>query len=436
MLFYSFPPHTFSFGKSNLNLEKTMKAFTPNDFDINNVKTVQKLLLENKINVNTRLNGSPMVSICKNPDVIKLLIKHNVNINVLDENGNPPLLCHIENMKIFRILVEAKADISFRCKDGRSLLHELSNKIASSDEELCDEITMMETLISLGIPVDIQDQFGRTPLFGTIHPEKAWVLIRNGADINHHSKEKCANSPLLYCVKNAHIPSYREFFRLIQFLLDNGADYEHCDLQGYCFAHLYWEKTTWDSYEFFKLLSDKSLSNEILKLLMPRHWIPSNSCYPIYKSCADRLKEYNLSSKEGFISEFSYFLSKFKSIDKIPSWADSETLYLSLPLFIIFGLPSLLLSLGFILTWIMYGVTDPAGLCFIMFTIFSCFYLLFYMYCNAKRDMMLIQLRDIILKHNGPNAATSYTLRKLSWRKKLVLTFIFGDINNKDFIHF
>ena len=110
---------------------------------------MQKLISENKINANSRVNGSLLVSVCKNPAVIKLLIEHNVNLNMLDDNGNPPIFCHIDNMEIFDILVEAKADFSFKVQDGRSLLHEISNKIASSSEESCAEIAMMEKLISL-----------------------------------------------------------------------------------------------------------------------------------------------------------------------------------------------------------------------------------------------------------------------------------------------
>ena len=126
-----------------------MDTFTQSTFDINNVEFVQKLISENKINANSRVNGSPLVSVSKNPDVIKLLIKHNVNLNELDDNGKPPIFCHIDNMEIFDILVEAKADFSFKVQDGRSLLHEISNKIASSSEESCAEIAMMEKLISL-----------------------------------------------------------------------------------------------------------------------------------------------------------------------------------------------------------------------------------------------------------------------------------------------
>ena len=393
-----------------------MDIFTKSDFDINNVEVVQKLISENKINVNSRLNGSPLVSVSKNPAVIKLLIEHNVNLNMLDDNGKPPIFCHIDNMEIFDILIEAKADLSFKFKEGRSLLHEISNKIASSSEELSAEIAMMEKLISLGIPVDIQDQLGRTPLFGTMQPEKAWALIKNGADVNHHSREQRANSPLLYCADNKsyHISS-SVFFRLVQLLLDNGADRDHCDLYGYCFAHLFWEHYIYISSDskFFEFLSNKSLSAEILKLLRFPYWVP-HYYYSFKFKDLKKLFERNPLC-DNYLGGFSYRLSRMISRDKKSDgtgclWCGIIGCFLAASLMFYFG--------------------------FIMFTIALCFTFLICTYNSAIRAMMYVQLRNIILKHNpyAVPADTDIRDKKLTFAEKVLMKNFGFKEDQKDLI--
>ena len=396
-----------------------MDIFTKSDFDINNVEVVQKLISENKINVNSRLNGSPLVSVSKNPAVIKLLIEHNVNLNMLDDNGKPPIFCHIDNMEIFDILIEAKADLSFKFKEGRSLLHEISNKIASSSEELSAETAMMEKLIFLGIPVDIQDQLGRTPLFGTMQPEKAWALIKNGADVNHHSREQRANSPLLYCAVNRSYPipiSNSVFFRLVQLLLDNGADRDHCDLYGYCFAHLFWNFCGGLNDEFFELLSNSSLSHDILKLLQFPYWVPNYYDSFYFTELKKLLKRNPLCNHT--LGGFSYSLSRLRSREKKHfRWA------IVIPLLCM--LSGIALFFGVIFHY--------SG--FIMPIIVFCFTFLICTYYPTKAEMMYMQLRSIIRKHN-PNAvpAVIFHHEKLTFVQKLLMKFFYIEEDQKNLI--
>lgn len=395
-----------------------MDIFTKSDFDINNVEVVQKLISENKINVNSRLNGSPLVSVSKNPAVIKLLIEHNVNLNMLDNNGKPPIFCHIDNMEIFDILIEAKADLSFKFKEGRSLLHEISNKIASSSEELSAEIAMMEKLISLGIPVDIQDQLGRTPLFGTMQPEKAWALIKNGADVNHHSREQRANSPLLYCADNKsyHISS-SVFFRLVQLLLDNGADRDHCDLYGYCFAHLFWMQFYISSdNEFFELLSKESFPYDILNLLQFPYWVPDAYRYGMFGAIEKSFKQNPLCDSR---LSFSHRLSWMESRDKkFARWNAVPPVS-----WIIFSILSFFLLIPF----------NPSGL--IISIIVFCFTFLISEYYSAKSRLMSIQLQNIIRKHNpdAVPAAIAYNV-KLNFVQKLLMKIAGYREDQKDLI--
>ena len=397
-----------------------MAAVTKRKFDVNNVETVQSLISENKINVNRRVNGSPLVSVSKNPDVIKLLIKHNVNLNELDDNGKPPIFCHIDNMEIFDILVEAKADLLFKVNNGRSLLHEISNKIASNSEELSAEIAMMEKLISLGIPVDIQDQLGRTPLFGTKHPEKAWALIKAGANVNHHSQEQRANTPLLYCADNAvcdHIHISR-VFRLAQLLLDNGADRDHCDLYGYCFAHLFWGHFVWGN-KLFKLLSKESFPYDILNLLQFPYWVPDTYRYGTFEENEKSFKQNPLCDS---LLSFSHRLSWMKYRDKkFARWNAVPT---------VSGIVSGIL---FFLLIPLLTPFNPSGLIILIIAI--CFTSLIGTYYSAKSDMMYIQLINIIRKHNpdAVPAAIAYNV-KLNFVQKLLMKIAGYREDQKDLI--
>ena len=412
----------FPSGRNNLNLEERMAAVTKRKFDVNNVETVQSLISENKINVNRRVNGSPLVSVSPNPDVIKLLIEHNVNLNELDDNGKPPIFCHIDNMEIFDILVEAKADLLFKVQDGRSLLHEISNKIASNSEELSAEIAMMEKLISLGIPVDIQDQLGRTPLFGTKHPEKAWALIKAGANVNHHSREQRANSPLLYCACNVDGSNILRDIRLAQLLLDNGADRDHCDLYGYCFAHLFWRNFECCNTLFnklFKLLSKESFPNDILNLLEFPYWVPCTYSYGMFENIEKSFKQNPLCNSR---LSFSHRLSWMKSRDKKSAWWNAVPLVSWIILSILFfWLIPLLIPF------------NPSGLIILIIAI--CFTFLISEYYSAKSRLMCIQLQNIIRKHNpeAVPAAIAYNV-KLNFVQKLLMKIAGYREDQKDLI--
>ena len=397
-----------------------MAAVTKRKFDVNNVETVQSLISENKINVNRRVNGSPLVSVSQNPDVIKLLIEHNVNLNELDDNGKPPIFCHIDNMEIFDILVEAKADLLFKVQKGRSLLHEISNKIASNSEELSAEIAMMEKLISLGIPVDIQDQLGRTPLFGTKHPEKAWALIKAGANVNHHSQEQRANTPLLYCADNAvcdHVHISR-VFRLAQLLLDNGADRDHCDLYGYCFAHLFWGHFVWGN-KLFKLLSKESFPYDILNLLQFPYWVPDTYRYGTFEENEKSFKQNPLCDS---LLSFSHRLSWMKSRDKKSAWWNAVPL-----------VSWIILSILFFLLIPLLIPFNPSGLIILIIAI--CFTFLISEYYSAKSRLMCIQLQNIIRKHNpeAVPAAIAYNV-KLNFVQKLLMKIAGYREDQKDLI--
>ena len=398
-----------------------MAAVTKRKFDVNNVETVQSLISENKINVNRRVNGSPLVSVSQNPDVIKLLIEHNVNLNELDDNGKPPIFCHIDNMEIFDILVEAKADLLFKVQDGRSLLHEISNKIASNSEELSAEIAMMEILISLGIPVDIQDQLGRTPLFGTRHPEKAWALIKAGADVNHHSQEQRANSPLLYCAAYIDYDSISRNFRLVQLLLDNGADRDHCDLYGHCFSHHFWNcfNNCFDN-DLFKFLSKRSLPYDILNLLRFPYWVLDIHFSWKFENIKKSFKQNPLCDRD---LGFSYNLSRMKSLSRKHDWRITISIVSwSIFFFLLCWLTPLLIRF------------NPSGLRISI--IAFCFTFLISAYYSAKSRMMCIQLRNIIRKHNpeAVPAAIVYNV-KLNFVQKLLMKIAGHREDQKDLIN-
>lgn len=199
--------------------------------------------------------------------------------------------------------------------------------------------------------------------------------------------------------------------RLAQLLLDNGADRDHCDLYGYCFAHLFWGHFVWGN-KLFKLLSKESFPYDILNLLQFPYWVPDTYRYGTFEENEKSFKQNPLCDSR---LSFSHRLSWMESRDKkFARWNAVPPVS-----WIIFSILSFFLLIPF----------NPSGL--IISIIVFCFTFLISEYYSAKSRLMYIQLQNIIRKHNPE--AIAYNV-KLNFVQKLLMKIAGYREDQKDLI--
>ena len=148
---------------------------------------------------------------------------------------------------------------TFYANEQDKLNHQLL-KLASSGEwnHYCTKISTFEKLILKGADVNVRDNYGTTPLHHAAkrcNIELCKLLIDKGADIN--SKDCNDRTPLHYAINSIDgikekynnkisnfydyydyydyfVDARRGYYRLIQFLLDQGADVNAQDNDGNC----------------------------------------------------------------------------------------------------------------------------------------------------------------------------------------------------------
>jgi ankyrin repeat protein len=137
------------------------------------------ILTENKGSFVNWINSekqTPLHIACKNGDEysVKVLLKHNANVNCLDADGNTPLLIAIATGKsnVVDALFEAKADISIRDVNGNSPL-----LLACQQKD----VTLAKKLLALGAnPNDKNSDGERTFDFAKDHSAIKSELIKAG----------------------------------------------------------------------------------------------------------------------------------------------------------------------------------------------------------------------------------------------------------------
>lgn len=172
----------------------------------NNALDVVKILLQiawDGINDSTYKGYTPLTlaSYYGYVNMVELLISAGAYINVIDNDGNTPLLYafneYNHNQKNAQLLITKGANVQMQYSNGDTLLHRAVKR------KWYDVIRL---LIYRGISVNVCNNKGETPLFGAVHAKdmvSATHLINYGADV--HCVDSRRNTVLHYAAHNKHI---------------------------------------------------------------------------------------------------------------------------------------------------------------------------------------------------------------------------------------
>jgi uncharacterized protein len=136
-------------------------------------------------------------------------------INFVNCYGDFPLkeACYVGNLAIAKLLIQKGADINLHSNAWwRPLVCACYN----------NHLDIAKYLIENGAQVDCMDNWNRTPLILTKHPEATKFLLSNGASINNTSSKW---TPLMYACHNNEIDK-------VEILLSKGATIDLTDKDG------------------------------------------------------------------------------------------------------------------------------------------------------------------------------------------------------------
>jgi ankyrin repeat protein len=134
----------------------------------------------------TPLHQSAMRNRC---DIVEWLCAKSVNVNAVDADSHTPLTIAISqpsdteyakknSIETVRILLKYGADVNYRAKDGRTLLHDA---IFRGREDLIDLV------LKHGADINAKDKYGYTSLHWAVSNKNKKVvelLVDRGADVN------------------------------------------------------------------------------------------------------------------------------------------------------------------------------------------------------------------------------------------------------------
>jgi len=179
----------------------------------NGNKEIVKLLIEKGAKIDVQINMYPiLIWAIKNDDIelANLLIEKGADVNAKDDIfGDTPLSMAAEkgNKEIVKLLIEKGAKIDVRIDRDPILIWAIKN----------DDIELAKLLIDRDANVNVQDNYGNTPLSMAAekgNKEIVKLLIEKGADVNGgHSFRK---APLMQTCDP----------EIMTLLLLNGANYE------------------------------------------------------------------------------------------------------------------------------------------------------------------------------------------------------------------
>ena len=128
---------------------------------------------------------------------VRTLLTHGANANLPDDEGNSPLH-YVKNESCAQILLDYKADVVARNRQGATPLYALCN--GSGD------IALLTLFLSAGADADMPNHEGQTPLHCAAlksHTSCVEALTSQGADIN--ARNTSGDSPLRFALMfNAH----------------------------------------------------------------------------------------------------------------------------------------------------------------------------------------------------------------------------------------
>jgi ankyrin repeat protein len=135
--------------------------------------------------------------------VVKLLISNGANVDAKDKNGKRPL--HLAKGRYqIEMLLENGANINAQDNEGCSPLHGAA---------FLGKLSIVEALVENGADINFEDNTGETP----VHKVLLFVEV--------HDKPYTSGMP-------SSIPPSSEYNKVLQYLLLNGANPNHRDLEG------------------------------------------------------------------------------------------------------------------------------------------------------------------------------------------------------------
>jgi ankyrin repeat protein len=242
-------------------------------------------------------------------DVVKLLIKHKVNMNVKrNYDGKTALMYAVqeEHYEITKLLIENGCDIFSMCLDGKSALN---IGLLLNREEIIE-------LLLFHYPIDYKFKNGKSllhlaVLYKNIYAVK--LLLKNGFDINIHDNN--GNSPLFYAF---YVNSYKIINLLIEHSSENIKDmlysynhYENYDFDEPYFHLPYIFKNT---PLFMKViyLGNIKIIEQCIKYEIDLNYMTSSYLYPLciaYNLGHFKILEYLVENGADILKEHSETLS-------------------------------------------------------------------------------------------------------------------------------
>ncbi len=220
--------YTFNYTKDDsINFNEEFKNFCKKqnqdtqNFLTNKIINIQKISLKIK-NSKDEIGYTCLHIACILDNKLKLqefIEKKKADINVVDNNGNTPLLIASKYgiFQCIQFLIEKNIKIDHINKLGNTPLLEASEN---------GHIECVKLLIEKGADVNYSNKIGITPLIKASiynHIECVKILIESGADINHPNKN--GNTSLL-------IASSRGNINCLKLLIGKGADINYVNNDG------------------------------------------------------------------------------------------------------------------------------------------------------------------------------------------------------------
>lgn len=159
-----------------------------------------------------------------NIEIVQKLIQNKADVNIRTRNGNTALM-FASNYDIIQTLIENKADVNNQNKNGDTALIERM-KIFPSDENIQENEKVVRLLIDSNANVNVRNEQGETALLiayvDNSWPEIARILINSKADVNIQDSY---SSALHSACQNHDIES-------VKLLIENKADITAQNYEG------------------------------------------------------------------------------------------------------------------------------------------------------------------------------------------------------------